>query len=151
MDNQDGGGLRHRLDDQHTRHHGARREMALEIVLVLRQVLDPGRPLVRDHVHDLVDHQKWVPVRYHFHDPRNADLRSLLRRAGRINHDRPFLFARRCSTAVCLMNSLSGTAGLPHTASPAGTSRMRPLLAAILAPLPMCKCPASPPCPPTMT
>src|SRR5215472_7986305 len=151
MDDEDGGGLRHRFDNQHTGHYRARREVALEIVLVWRQVLDSGCPLVGRDVHDLVDHQKRVAVRDHLQDPRHADLGPSLRRAGGIDHDPPFLFVRRCSTAVCLMNSLSGTAGLPHTASPAGTSRMRPLFAAILAPLPMCKCPASPPCPPTMT
>src|SRR5271166_4185964 len=110
MDYQDRGGLRHRLDDQHSRHHGPRREMALKI-----------------------------------------DLRDLLLGASRIDHNLSFFLARRCSTAVCLINSVSGTAGLPHTVSPAGMSRMIPLLAAIRAPLPICKWPASPPCPPTIT
>ena len=41
--------------------------------------------------------------------------------------------------AVCLMNSIIGTAGLPHTVAPAGTSRMTPLLPAIRAPVPTCK------------
>src|SRR5690242_901709 len=91
-----------------------------------------------------------MAMRDHLHDPLNADLGSLLRGLGRLDHEPPFL-ARRCSTAVCLMNSLNGTAGLPHTVSPAGTSRMRPLLAAIRAPVPICKWPASPPCPPTTT
>src|SRR6516164_9255733 len=92
-----------------------------------------------------------MAMRDHFHDPLNIDLRDLLLGESRIDHHLSFFLARRCSTAVCLMNSVSGTAGLPHTVSPAGMSRMIPLLAAIRTPLPIFKWPASPPCPPTMT
>ena len=74
-------GLRHRLDDQHARHHRPRREMALKIILVDRHVLDAGRPLVRHHVDDLVDHQERMAMRDHLHDPLDIDLRALLRRA----------------------------------------------------------------------
>src|SRR6516162_7071360 len=90
-------------------------------------------------------------MRDHFHDPLNIDLSDLVLGASRIDHHSSFFLARRCSTAVCLMNSVSGTAGLPHTVCPAGMSRMTPLLEAIRAMLPICKWPASPPCPPTMT
>src|SRR6516162_7850050 len=90
-------------------------------------------------------------MRDHFHDPLHVDLRDLLLGASRIDHYVAFFLARRFRTAVCFMNSASGTAGLPHTVSPAGMSRMIPLLAAIRAPLPTCKWPASPPCPPTIT
>src|ERR1700686_4241947 len=42
MDDEHRGGLRHRLDDQHARHHRTAREMALEIVFVDRDVLYAG-------------------------------------------------------------------------------------------------------------
>src|SRR5882757_7737139 len=35
MDNENGSGLRHRFDDQHTRHHWPRGKMALKIILGL--------------------------------------------------------------------------------------------------------------------
>jgi hypothetical protein len=35
MHNENGGGLRHRFDDQHTRHYWPSRKMALKIILVL--------------------------------------------------------------------------------------------------------------------
>src|SRR6202008_2051885 len=92
-----------------------------------------------------------MTMRDHFHDPLNVDLRDLLLGASRTDHHFSFFLARRCSTAVCLMNSVRGTAGLPHTVSPAGMSRMIPLLAAIRTPLPISKWPAAPPCPPPMT
>src|SRR5262249_47499272 len=112
---------------------------------------DAGRPLVRDHVDDLVDHKKGMAMRDHFHDPLNINLCDLLSCAKRGDHHRSFFLARRCSTAVCLINSGSGTAGLPHNVSPAATSRMIPLLAAIRALVPIWRCPARPPCPPIMT
>src|SRR5271154_2973351 len=92
-----------------------------------------------------------MAVRDHFHDPLDIDLGGLALRAERIDH-RPSLFlASRCNATVCLMNSVIDTAGIPDTVTPGGTSRISPDLAAILAPLPICKWPASPPCPPTMT
>src|SRR6516165_3459768 len=151
MDYQHRSGLRHRLDDQHSRHDRPRREMALKKTFVDRHALDAGRPRVRHHVDNLVDHQKWMAMRDHFHDPLNIDLRDLLLGASRIDHHLSFFRARRCNAAVCLMNSVSGTAGVPHTVAPAGMSRMIPLFAAIRTPRPICKWPASPPCPPTMT
>ena len=49
------------------------------------------------------------------------------------------------------MNSLIGTAGLPHTVSPAGHVAHQAALGGDPGPVPICKWPASPPCPPTMT
>src|SRR5439155_10536423 len=129
MDDEHRRGLRHRFYYQHPRHDWTRRKMTLKITLVDGHVLDPGRPLVRHHVDDLVDHQKGMAMWDHFHDPLNIHLCNLLFFTNRSDHHRSFFLARRCSTAVCLMNSGSGTAGLPHTVWRAATSRMRPLLA----------------------
>src|SRR5260370_688346 len=90
-------------------------------------------------------------MRDHLHDPLNVDLDRGGVGAGRIDHHPSLFFARRCTMAVCLMNSIIGTAGLPHTVAPAGTSRMTPLLPAIRAPLPICKWPAIATCPPSIT
>src|SRR5579875_3750372 len=140
-----------RMHDQHGRHHRARRKMALEIMFVDRDVLDAGGALIRHHVDHLIDHQKRMAMRDHLHDPLDADRRERLPPAGCIGHGLSFFCARRCSTAICLMNVVSGTAGLPQTVIPAGMSRMTPLFAAIRAPPPMCRWPARPPCPPIMT
>src|SRR5262249_21181639 len=122
---------------QYTRHDRTRRKMAAKVAFVDRHVLDAGGTFVGHHIDDLVDHQKRMAMGDHFHDPLNIHFCDLLFYACRSDHHRSFVLARRCSTAVCLMISRSGTAGLPHTVSPAATSRMIPLFAAIRAPLPI--------------
>src|SRR5207302_8550825 len=151
VDDEHRGGLRHRLDDQHARHHRTAREMALEIIFVDRDVLDAGCLLVRHHVDDPVDHQKGVAMRDHFHDPLKVDLRRLLVGAGRIDHPPSFFLARRCRIANCRMNCVKGTAGLPPTVAPASMSRITPDLAEMRAPSPTLRWPARPTCPPAMT
>src|SRR6266446_2723576 len=151
MDDEHGGGLRHRLDDQHPGHDRPAREMALKERLVDRDILDPGGPNIRHRIDDLVDHQKRVAMRDHFHDPLNVDLGGLLVRAGRIDHRPSFFSARRCSSADCLNQFANGTAGKPPTVAPASTSRITPAFAAMRAPLPMFRWPAKPACPPAMT
>src|SRR3954447_3178219 len=151
MDDQHGRRLRHRLDDQDARHYRPAREVTLKIMLVDRDVLDAGGPHIRHRIDDLVDHQKRIAVRDHFHDPLDIDLGGLLFGEGRIDHRPSFFFARRCRIATCLMNEAIGTAGLPQTVSPGAMSRITPALPAMRAPLPISRWPAKPACPPTIT
>jgi hypothetical protein len=151
MDDQHRRGLRHGLDDQHSRHDRPARKMSLKILLVDRDVLDAGGPHIRHRIDDLVDHQERVAVRDHFHDPLDVDLGGLLLGEGRIDHRPSFFFARRCRIATCLMNEAIGTAGLPQTVSPGATSRITPAVPAIRAPPPIFRWPAKPACPPIMT
>ena len=147
VNDQNGRGLRHRLDDQHARHNRAGRKVTLKIRLVDRDVLDAGRVRVGNDIDNLVDHQERLTVRDHLHDPLNVDLdwwlgpRRLERRpgAGRIDHRPSFFLARRCRIATCFMNNRIGSAGLPPTVSPAATSRISPDLAAMRAKLPIVK------------
>jgi hypothetical protein len=60
---QDRAGLRHRLDDQHPRHHRVMREMALEVRLVDRDILESSQMLARLAGEHPVDHQERVAVR----------------------------------------------------------------------------------------
>ena len=139
MNNENGRGLRHCLDDQDARHDRTDREMALEILLVDRDVLDAGGAHIGHCVNNLVDHQKRVAVRDHFHDPLNIDLDGLFLGEGRIDHHPFFFLARRCRIATCFINEAIGTAGMPQTVSPDATSRISPALAAMRAPLPISK------------
>src|SRR5579885_1397967 len=88
----------------------------------------PHRPLVGNGIDHLVDQQKRMPVRDHLHDPRLIDLGV---------HFASRFLARRCNVATSFMNWPIGTAGLPQTVAPAGTSRISPALAAIRAPSPI--------------
>src|SRR5436309_817384 len=127
--------VRHNLDDQGAQHDRTDREMALEILLVDRDVLDAGGAHIGHCVNNLVDHQKRVAVRDHFHDPLNIVLDGLFLGEGRIDHHPFFFLARRCRIATCFINEAIGTAGMPQTVSPDATSRISPALAAMRAPL----------------
>src|SRR5262249_6881099 len=152
VDHEHGRGLRHRLDNQHARHNRPRREMPLEVLLVDRDVLDPGCPLVGHGVNDLVDHQKRMTVRDHFHDPPHIDLDCRGFGVGRLAHSSPsFFLASRGRTAFCRSPAVAGGAGPPAPVTPASTSRITPALAAMRAPEPIFRWPASPACPPAMT
>src|SRR4029079_3540390 len=60
--------LRHRLDDQDTRHDRMSGEMPLKERLVDRHVLDAHDPLSRVDLDNAIDEQEWIPVRQHLHD-----------------------------------------------------------------------------------
>src|SRR5262245_24497753 len=80
VDDEDGGGLGHRLDDEDAGHHRVARKMPLEDRLVHRNVLDPDAALVGHSILDAVDHQERIAVRDHLHDALGVDVDSLLRR-----------------------------------------------------------------------
>src|SRR5206468_4208853 len=89
VDDEHGGGLSHRFYDQDPRHDRAYREMTLKIMFVDRYVLDAGRPLVGHGIDYLVDRQKRVAMRDHFHDPLYADLNWRGFGKGRLDHPSP--------------------------------------------------------------
>src|SRR5438067_9633710 len=113
--------------------------MSLENMLVELDDLDSCGAQISHVVDNLVDHQKRVAVRDHFHDPLNIDLDGLFLGEGRIDHHPFFFLARRCRIATCFINEAIGTAGMPQTVSPDATSRISPALAAMRAPLPISK------------
>ena len=59
---EDAAGLRHRLDLQHAGHHRDAREVALEVRLVERDVLEAQHPVVADLEH-AIDQQEWIAMR----------------------------------------------------------------------------------------
>src|SRR5258707_5313883 len=91
LDDEHCGSLGHRLDDQHARHHRALREVAGEIGLVDRHVLDADGTGVRHDLDDPVDHQKRVAMRNHRANPLDVEIRHAALLAGRIHPIRPSL------------------------------------------------------------
>src|SRR5688572_18459598 len=89
VDHENGGGLRHRLDDEDAGEDRIGREVPLEYRLVHRDVLDADAALVDDRVLHAVDHQEWITVRNHLHHAFGVDVDPLLR--WRFAHDRPHL------------------------------------------------------------
>ena len=66
--------LRHRLEDQHARHHRVAREVALEELLVEGDVLDADDALARLELEDPVHEQERVAVRQDLQDFADSDL-----------------------------------------------------------------------------
>src|SRR5260221_10552105 len=85
LNDEDGGGLRHRLDDQHARHHRALGEVAGEIGFVDRHVLDPDGTRIGDDLDDPVDHQERVAMRDHRANALDIEIRHPALLVGRIH------------------------------------------------------------------
>ncbi len=67
-------GLRHRLDDQHSRHNGIAGKMAVKKWLVDRNVLKRDNSLGARDMNDAVDQQHRITMRQKFENPVDLEL-----------------------------------------------------------------------------
>ena len=81
---QGAGGLRHRLDDEHARHHRPAGEMAHELRLVDGDVLDADAVFVAARLDDAVDEQERIAMRKHLQEA--LDVETFNRPPGRLVH-----------------------------------------------------------------
>jgi hypothetical protein len=100
VDDDDRGGLRHRLDDEHAGHHRPLGEMPLEMRLVNADVLNPDGAVVRHHVDDLVDEQEGIAMRDHRHDAPDIDGGYPFDLLRRVHRHSPLFLTSRCSAAT---------------------------------------------------
>ena len=81
---QHGGSLRHRLNDEHTWHHGMFGEMALEEMLVHSDVFHAHGRFVQHDVFHAINHEHGVSMRDRVHDARDIDHRNPCGGAGAV-------------------------------------------------------------------
>src|SRR5262249_9126254 len=146
--------LRHALDQEHTRHHRITREVALELRLVDRDVLDADAMVFTADVDDAVDHHERVAMRKEPQDFQN--FRGFRRRAAHSASPSAGVLlrparTRRRTVAWPRFHSIAGSAGKPAQRLPAGTCDMTPALAPSTAPVPIVKWSATPTCPASTT